>query len=41
MHEGRQYIVVSVGGGNYAGAHVALALPVEGGASERRPQSDG
>jgi quinoprotein glucose dehydrogenase len=41
MHEGRQYIVVSVGGGTYPGAHVALALPQEGASRERRPQSDG
>jgi glucose dehydrogenase len=27
MHEGKQYIVVSVGGGVHPGAHVALALP--------------
>ena len=27
LHEGKQYIVVSVGGRTYPGAHVALALP--------------
>jgi quinoprotein glucose dehydrogenase len=27
MHEGKQYIVVSVGGGIHPGAHVALAIP--------------
>ena len=27
MHEGKQYIVLSVGGRGYSGSHVALALP--------------
>ncbi len=27
MHEGKQYIVLSVGGRTQAGAHVALSLP--------------
>ena len=34
-------MVTLVGGGTYAGAHVALALPQEGGTRERRPQADG
>jgi predicted glycosyltransferase len=29
MHEGRQYIVISVGGGGEAAELVALALPVD------------
>jgi hypothetical protein len=29
MHEGRQYIIVSVGGRGHIGEHVALALPEE------------
>ena len=29
MHEGRQYIIVSVGGRGHIGEHVALALPQE------------
>ena len=27
MHEGRQYVVVAVSGGNYSGEYIAYALP--------------
>ena len=41
MHEGTQYIVVSVGGGTYPGAHVALALSDRLSRPTRGAQADG
>jgi quinoprotein glucose dehydrogenase len=41
MHEGTQYIVVSVGGGTYPGAHVALALSDRLSRPTRGAQGDG
>jgi quinoprotein glucose dehydrogenase len=38
MHNGKQYIVVSVGGRSFAGAHVALTLPDPGGRSAPEPR---
>jgi quinoprotein glucose dehydrogenase len=33
MLDGKQYIVVAVGGGNYSGEYIAFALPSQGGSS--------
>ena len=34
---GKQFIVVAVGGGNYSGEHISLALPATGATTTQQP----